>query len=250
MKFEDAYCTYENRIITIDGATRIFGKNAETFANFYRDGFWCPECRAARLVYHNAATPYFSTYPRAAHDADCSMRQDVMDKKQVESFVEATENKEQLIRQIKSIMQILLFETATAKDTYQYRPTHSIKETSSAQTCGLTETHGKQVPRKRIDTNFREEDFMCFKFFYGDVFAAWEKDDEYNKYRLILRGIHDHKFICRIGVSYKVYAHLPKEIKIKEPFNCKIVFLASMEKKKNYMKCSLRWSDYLHIYRI
>lgn len=142
-------------------------------------------------------------------------------------------------------MQILVSESK-AIDIAR-KPLPRLMEAPYDKTSGSVEKQRKQLPRKRIDTSFREEDYLCFKFFYGDVLAEWEKDEKYNMYRLLLRGVRDHRFICRINVSEKVFSHIPMDMKIKGAFNCKIVFLAAMEKYKNYMKCSLRWSDYLHI---
>ena len=244
MKFEESYSLAQKRVVLISEIVATFNTDMLAFSEMKKAGFLCPECRTARLSYHNAATPYFSTFPRAAHCMDCSLAQDVMDAQKVNEFVAEAENKEQLVRQINSVMQVLIAENVNDSKSHHHSLPETLKEEKTSKQKSQT-YENKRIPRKRIDTELAEDDFGCFKFFYGDVLAQWENDE--NEYRLLLRSTKEERFLCRIRVSPKVYYHISAEGKRFGKFQCKIVFLAQMKKLGKYPSCKLIWSEYLKI---
>lgn len=249
MKFEDAYCEFNRRIMPIHEVTSIYARNAASFSDNYKNSFWCPECRIAQLSYNNAATPYFCTYPNASHADNCSLRQDEMGAKQAKSFVDSKDNLKLLTRQLNSLFHLLLSEAGTTEGG-AIPSNSSVQKQPALSACAVSTTN-RRFPRKRIDAKFREQDIDCYKFFYGDVNLTWEKSVAGKGYKILLRSIKTNEFLCRIYVTDNVYRHISDSYKSTEPFNCKIVFLACMQKaQKNYLKTSLQWSDYLVIHRI
>lgn len=248
MKFEDAYCKFEHRIMPIHEVTFIYAKDPTNFSCNYKNSFWCPECRIAQLAYNNAATPYFCTYPNVSHADGCSLRQDEMGSRQAKSFVDNANNREILTRQLDSLLHLLLSENAAeSKRILSYSATRK----PTVPLARAVTAAGRRFPHKRIDTPFREQDIDCYKFFYGDVNLTWEKSNTGCGYKILLRNIKTDKFLCRINVTANVYPHIPNSYKSLTPFNCKIVFLACMQKTpNNYLRTSLRWSEYIAIHRI
>lgn len=248
MKFEDAYCEFEHCVMPIHKVSFMYNIDAANFSNNYKNSFWCPECRIAQLSYHNAATPYFSTYPNSSHAGNCSLQQDEMSASDIKAFVGNNKNREKIMRQMDSLMHLLLSETETTKSNVQsFNPFP--KQAIPVTHIKVTAT--RRFPRKRIDAPFRNEDFNCYKFFYGDVILTWEKNNACGGYKIILRSLETKKFLCRINITDRVYSYIHDDFKLSKPFACKIVFLACMQKtKKNYLKTSLRESNYLNIHKI
>lgn len=247
MKFEDAFCDRVNRVISIQQAKSKFEKNAEEFAEDFKNNLWCPECRKAQLSFKNASTPYFSTYPNAHHADDCSLKQGELTSGETKQFLEDNKNKSKIVRQVQSLLQVLLQEQPVGSAPKSKRKSHSTVAPQKLEKD--LNGQGKRIPRKRIDTPFCDEDFGCYKLFYGNVNLTWEKDKNAG-YNILLRSMGGKKFLCRIRVTDKVFPHIPNDFYSTKAFDCKIVFLAEIRKaEKGYGKAYLEWSEYLTLVR-
>lgn len=144
---------------------------------------------------------------------------------------------------------VLLLKEKVGNTRTSHGSTHR-KEEVAEQLVSANLHLPKRFPRKRIDTIFREEDFDCNKFFYGDVLMNWEEAERENKhyFKLLLRHPITHKMLCVISVSDKVYKYIPSEHVFNGERSGKIVFLASLKKTaKWYYRTWLLWSAYLKI---
>ena len=246
MKFEEAYNSFEKRTIPIYEVNELYLKDKTVFINFYKEHFYCPECRIAKLSFVNNSKPYFRTHLSYQHSDNCSLAQQYNHIENAEKLLSEYSNKDTISRQVQNLMNILLDEKIKTNNEITK---HSNKlKTSSIIISNTNKFNTKQLPRKRIDTPFVKDDFNCYKFFYGNVYISWEYNKIYGYHQFIIRSIKDKKFICRIKITDKVLSYIPKHYIPKKSCNCKIVFLSSIQKdKKGYKKTTLQRSDFIAI---
>lgn len=248
MKFKDAYCTKLKKLLFVDEITFYYRFDKQFYKDNIEKYMICPECKLPRLSYNNAATPYLSVYPNEKHTDECSLKQDEMNSVQTKTFIDDPKNREQISRQIESVLTTMLdtVPSAAAK-------TKSIKLGTSSEipySPKLQKTPKKRIPRKRIDLKFTPDDFECYKLFYGSVRINWEKDKDTEDYKILLRrqDKSDNRLLCRLKISDKVYSYLPYEFKTPREFNCNIVFLAKFtDKGRSYQDTWIKTSQYISL---
>ncbi|MEG2073880.1 MAG: hypothetical protein RRY54_03865, partial [Angelakisella sp.] len=176
MKFEEAYCATYMETYSVDFISDIFAKSPDIFSKNYQGNLYCPECHKAQLSFKNAQSPYFSAYPKAPHEPDCTLKQNTMSVKQSKKFISEEKNKDKIQRQMQSVMLRLFSVVAKPRQTKVYVSTS--KPTVTTSTIELPKTETNQLQQKRIDLAFRPGDFGCYKLFYGKVIARWEFDEK------------------------------------------------------------------------
>lgn len=251
MKFEEAYCTKLNKLLTIDDVTFYYKYDKQFYIQEIKKYLICPECKQPNLEYNNAENPYFSTYPDTKHDINCSLKQKEMSPKQTAKFISNPDNNDIVLRQMDSILTMLMGNCTSKKSVAGdlNKPTNQIKNGTKRNSPATM----NRIPRKRIDVAFSEEDFNCDKLFYGSVHLKWEKGkrtingkvEEY--YKILLYGTkkNNTKLLARLRITQKVYNFLPNNYKIPNEYNCKIVFLANfpIQRKKEYQTTSIKTSQ-------
>lgn len=248
MKFEEAYWTKESKLLSIDEITQYFKKDKNFFSSDIKECLLCPECKKPNLAYNNAATPYLSVYPNREHELGCSLKQDEMTSKEVNRFVDNPKNNEMIIRQMEKVA-LTMFDSSTKSGKTSSKSTFIPKVSSSIAKPSLSIS--KRLPRKRIDLKFDEEDFGCFKIFYGTVFIKWEifyktRNGVNEKWQKILMYNKNNKMVCKLEISPRVYKHIPDSYKKIDNANCNIVFLAKFKNTgKTYREHHLINSDFL-----
>ena len=91
-----------------------------------------------------------------------------------------------------------------------------------------------------------DSDFMCYKMFYGNVNLLWEKYS--GGYKLVLRSMSSHSFICRIYITNIVYSYIDGKLKDSNSYGGRIVFFAKLGKDKcGYNMTRLESSEFLYI---
>jgi len=246
MKFEEAYLQAENRVMSTTEVALMYQNFPERFSQ-NKNSFYCPECRTAPLSFTNSATPYFKTYPKAAHLEWCSLKQAEMSPTETQSYLSKKENKDNLVRQLESI----LFSMFKIKNSKPSSTTHSLKYDNEGENQSTSITFGKKrFPRKRIDTIIGEQDIGCYKFFYGEIKLKWERVADKQFWKLIISNSSTNRFICRIKITNSVYDYINDDYKFLGTRLCKIAFLAKFkrENESGYLQSPLEWSDYLRIY--
>ncbi|MGN0569267.1 MAG: hypothetical protein ACI4N4_02030 [Candidatus Fimenecus sp.] len=247
MKFKDAYCTKIQRLLSIDEITHYYRFDKQFYKDNIEKHLICPECRQPNLSYHNDAPPYLSVYPGAKHLDDCTLKQDEMTPVQTETFVENPKNREQISRQLESVLTMMLDAVPTSHK--KATPQKSKISSSPSDIDVHSKKSKKRIPRKRIDLQFTNEDFDCYKLFYGSVRLQWEKEDT-EDYKILLRrqDKSDKRLLCRLKISSKVYSYLPNEFKTPREFNCNIVFLAKFSNKgRSYQDTWIKTSQYISL---
>ena len=247
MKFEEAYCDYIKRTITLDAITGLYKTNYSLYAKSYKNSFWCPECRKVRLSYNNDTPPYLSAYPNSLHDEYCTYRQDELPSEKVNALVSSRRYMDVIRRQMDSLMH-LLFASEPPEKNVNSTPKHPTLLPKRPK--GTESGNTQQIPRKRIDTPLRENDYDTYKLFYGDVTLSWEVKDKFcPKNKFVLRDLNNRKFICRICITDKVCPHIPSQFKNTEPYHGKVVFFGKVTRDQSgYKQNTLEHSSYLQIY--
>ena len=248
MKFEEAFCSEMSKLITVDEAAKIFRAEPAYFANKIKGNLLCPECRKPKLSFNNASTPYFSTYPLDQHDVECPLRQEEMTQEETKAFIKNSHNIEAIQRQAESLLAMLLSsstgrESATLKEHKLGTALASIVNENRSKTV-------TRIPRKRIDTTFSEDDYDCYKLFYGTVHVQWEDERSETKvqHKLLLRSISNGRLLCKLNLTEKVYRYIDRRYKSPTEFNCKIVFLATFSHNKvgkSYHTTTLNYGQWL-----
>lgn len=248
MKFEEAYSIYDNETLSIETIKTIYNQDPRAYIENYKFSFFCPECHLAQLSYINAVVPYFRAYPKAKHHENCDLQQDERSRKAAKIFVENDQNITIIQREMQSVLCSLFVSHS------KHIPVHhssSTSKTSSTTTHASHSSRNKRMGRKRIDLPFREEDYNCYKYFYGKAKIKWEYDKKSQKFRLLLRHIETNKFLGRIFVTLPVYGHLPSEYKTPTEYCCGIIFTAEIKnQEKSYFSTILYNSSYIMITKL
>lgn len=248
-KFEDAYCLTSKTLITINEAQHLYIANRELFESKYRSSFVCPECRKARLTYVSRESPHFRAYPNNKHDDNCSLQQEVMPPEKVSAYVDSIENESQIERQMNGLITMLLSAGKSSVSSTSHEPVSQGNDLQKARTAHNT-TSTKYLPRKRIDTPFKDDDFGVYKLFYGIVFLKWRKSKS-GKYGMVLSNSKNNSRLCVIWISEAVYKHIPEYYKTPGEYPCAISFLAVLKRDDNgALYSSLRRSQFLQIEKI
>lgn len=238
--------------MTVDDITYYYKSDKQYYKDYIEKYLICPECRLPNLAYNNDNPPYLSVYPRAKHDDNCSLKQDEMTSKQTSKFINNPDNKELVLRQMESILTMML-NTNVAKSK-KHKDSYTNANVSKKQCHNNSNLTSKRIPRKRIDMDFESGDFDCDKIFYGSVKLRWEKDPRtingivQNYYKILLyrNKKYDKRMICRLNITPTVYSYIPEEVKSSEEYNCKIVFLAKFKDRgKSYQITSIRNSQFI-----
>ena len=199
VKFPEVYCDFEKDTVTLEEITKLYRNEYALYAENYQQSFWCPECRKVRISYNNAATPYFSAYPHSSHDDNCTYRQDEMSLKAVEALTSTNRTREEIIRQMDSLMHTL-FKSDTSEKKMLSSSNSSVV-TRKPPKRGETKID-KRIPRKRIDESFYTDDYKNYKLFYGNIKLRWEEKDALcSNRKILLYHIKTGKFICRICIT-------------------------------------------------
>lgn len=230
MKFETAYCSYKQKEFTIDEISHIYRQNIMQFDYEYKGFLYCPECKCAKLSYHNAAHPYFSAYPKAKHEEDCSLSQETIPSSKSEKYVNDTANKKSIENQMDHLILLLSDQQELVR-----KDSSISKKLSEDQSCFSLDRsvsiQSKKLPRKRIDISWRPDDYDCYKLFYGTIYLKWEKYEE--GYKILMYPRKGDRLMCKLRVKETVYQYLPNYYKILDAFSCHIVFVASFSEKEN-----------------
>lgn len=248
MKFKDAYCTKLNRLLSIDEIIHYYRFDKQFYKDNIEKNLICPECKQPSLSYHNDSPPYLSVYPGAKHLDNCTLKQDEMTPVQTESFVANPKNREQISRQLESVLTMML---DAVPNTYKNVTSKKAKISSIPSEVYIpSKQPKKRIARKRIDLKFTNEDFDCYKFFYGSVRLKWEEEKDTKDYKILLRrqDKSDKRLLCKLKISSKVYSYLPYEFKTPREFNCNIVFLAKFaDKGRSYQDTWIKTSQYISL---
>lgn len=237
MKFEEAYHSLQGVNLPLDKITKIFINEPCLYEEQYHHFLFCPECQQAQLSYKNADTPYLSSYPQAHHDIDCSLAQDTVNpvqaKRMIKDYNSNEELRQEIQRQMNSIMRILLAENnnlIVRENAVQFHNhIHHQNENPNAQ-----QNNHQWLPRKRIDLMLKDADYNVYKIFYGNMVLKWKKQDKSSGYyRISLYTVNTNEFKCQIKITDKVYHYLSEEIKNIDNKPCKIVFIGQLEKGNN-----------------
>lgn len=223
--------------------TKIFKEDLKRFSGYKRT-FFCPECKTAPLVYVDGATPYFRTWSQVKHAPDCPLQQDVMSAKQVDAYMREPENRDKIVRELRKLF-LLLFDDDKEKRSEE-TPFSKFSFGEKRKNRKEVEKSYKRLPQKRIDVTLHDSDFMCYKMFYGNVNLLWEKYS--GGYKLVLRSMSSHSFICRIYITNIVYSYIDGKLKDSNSYGGRIVFFAKLGKDKcGYNMTRLESSEFLYI---
>lgn len=256
MKFKDAFCCKINKLLTIDDVAYYYKNDKQFYKDNIEKNLICPECKQPNLSFNNDSPPYFSVYPKAKHTDQCTLKQDVMTTSQSNKYVNNPDNKDLVLRQIDSVLTMLLETQSTLTKTKT--PTSNKPGTPISSKDATHTSISKRLPRKRIDLEFEDEDFECDKIFYGSVHLKWEKEidedtSEIIGYKMLLyRTKKDNKkMVCKLIITPKVYEHLSNEYIQPAQYNCKIVFVAKFKNmSKSYKSTYIRHSQFIVLEKV
>ncbi|MCR4926156.1 MAG: hypothetical protein K5917_07700 [Clostridiales bacterium] len=173
MKFEYVYCTSTNEIVCINKAYFYYNNNKSYFVEKIKDSLVCPECFVAQVGYNNDNPPYFSTYPNAQHAPNCTYTQDALSGDSARDFLKSNKNAQTIITQMHRVLDNMLEKkkTQTVKSNMpkNENPTHI--KSNEPQNPQKT----KRLMQKSLNREFFDDDYDCFKIFYGKFNMEWEE---------------------------------------------------------------------------
>jgi len=242
MKFEEAFCEYENRIMSLNEVKSVYSKSPIEYRLKYNGTFFCPECKKAKLSFKNDSPPYFSTYPNDTHLPGCSMQQPELSANETKMLLNDNKNNELIHRQLTTLASQLIQPVAKSPKKAV------VKSISKGSVKSINNKSAKKrIPQRRLDLPLTNDDFNKYKMFYGKVNLEWKYDKETSRYIIKLFNPETRRFICLISITDKVYSHIENTFKGNGD-NCYIAFFAEMKKaKKDYNCCTLLRSDFLYI---
>lgn len=249
MKFEYVFCSRLGENVYLGDVSEWYNFNTTAFLENYNYLF-CPECRQAKITYNNAKTPYFSTHKNCVHKENCYYIQDALTGKATKNFVDDTANDENIKNQMKKALIDFMKEPSHKNKVLQ---NNKENESEKQNNVGSKNSKAsKALHRKSLNKKFDDDDYDCFKIFYGKFNIEWEYKNENCKtfYNLLLRDLNTNRLMYKIKVTLPVYEHLPKEYKAENQFIGYIVITVSFSnesKSRNYKFSTLFRSNLLLI---
>ena len=251
MKFEEAYVENMNEKKTIEEITFVRQMEPQTYKDISEQCFLCPQCLKARLIYVNGKIPYFRAKSKEVHEDNCLLRQDLMTVKQSEKFSLDINNDLKAERQLESILFRLTESKQSMKKRIQKRDIESLENKNRLlSSTQKVKTVSKRIGQKRLDYAFSDDDYDCYKYFYGSFIMSWEKATGTDKHKLLLWHIDNKCLVCKLFISGSVYKYI--DVKYKQ-INQKKVYIAFLgifkkpEVEKTYKFTYLQRSSLLKI---
>lgn len=230
MKFDSAYYNGNfQRDYTLTELENLKENNWQDFENI-RNHLYCPECRRAGIKAVCDNPFYLSSKPviknNLPHTSKCSHRYEAVTSLQYNKYSENLPNATTINRRLKNLIRNAFFNE-------QINHTDFLLSVSKNNKNEIEEydkqrpNASRSIPRKMITERFYDEDYNCYKMFYGEVLLDW-KNDYKDKAEVVLLKL-DKKYICSLtmSVSYiknKIDVQFIKNRQVKIAFNSKIVW--------------------------
>lgn len=244
-KYEEAYCSVTECLITIQTAVHLF-QSLETKAK-YKDHLLCPDCRKARLSYNGGRSPYYKAINQNEHDEDCSFLLDLVPKENIEHYVKSDSNHQQIERQMNGLITMLLTKKPTKSSSPKTveSPAYTSKTSSSHRKKAATPC----LPRKRIDLRLEDDDFGVYKVFYGIV-SVKLITAKTGRFGFELSDQQTKNKYCKIWMSPAVYSHVATTFEYSAGSQYAISFVAKLKKDGEERFTSLLRSQYIQLHKL
>lgn len=250
MKYEEVYCSSENKTFTLDEVAYIYNNEPERYAYSFDGKIFCPGCHKVPMTFVNSKRPHFRGFPNFDHEEGCFYTKEEMTQEEVRDLLTKPAGENEIVHQIDRL--VIQFLRNSAGDISADNINRPAKSANDPDALVKQRWNTKTViPRKQINAPFCDDDYGVAKLFYGRVRIQWEKSKTDDKKKLLIRHIKTGKLICRLFLTSKVYSHLPsKYITECDAF---IVFMATLTRKsedKSWAQGNLIKSTLLSINRL
>lgn len=248
-KFEDAYCTMMDRLITLEEVAEIYHRDRITFSNYCKGFLFCPECHSIDLIYVNDHPPYFRANDANGHSDDCSYGKDIVPKSRNSKYVNDTSNFDKIEYQLDSVITMLATDKEISKVINQSNS--SVQGAENSRTKHNTRVSILQyLPRKRFDQGFFDDDFGVFKLYYGVALTEWEAGRK--EIKVLFRHPIKKYLMCKLTMPYEVYRSVYFSNKFNTRQICLAAFIANFEEPYSlkYQVAELKNGKFLRLEQI
>lgn len=233
MKFQEARCLIDEKLYTPMDMEYIKSNDLKKFTEIKADLF-CPECGIAQL-YYTAETPnisgHFSSYPKSLHVEGCSLTQDEYSARSAIKFVNDKTNEEKILKQMDNILEKLLVSPKVEK-TVNKTVQENDSTTQFLSNTNLKNSQTKRLKQKRIDYRLDEDDFDCFKVFYGKVIIKNSDCQTTDKKRIELFNHKNKDKLLTIYLNKNIQKYIDKNILEYNNIVVNVAVVASLVKPK------------------
>lgn len=252
MKYEEAYCSAENKTLTLDEIAYIFANDTERYACKLEGNLFCPGCRKVPLAFVNAKRPHFRGYPNVDHENGCIHTKDEMNPSEVKNLLDSPAGETEILHQMDRLLIQFLRNNSGCIGSDSILHPGKITDDDNTLRSKRWKSN-KVIPRKQINAPFTEDDYGVEKIFYGQGHIKWEAARTGDRQKLLVWGITTGRLICRLGLTNNVYKHLPQRYTQEQEYDAFVVFMTSLKKQdseKSWSQGNLRKSFFLCINKL
>jgi len=245
VKFEECYLKNKEDFISVEDLFQIHNKDDGSYEKFYLGNFYCSECFCAQLSFHpNAQTPHFRS--NGIHNKHCSYNFMPASKKQIEEYCNDQTNRDAINRKLKSCLELLREQGQQINEMPKSKRNKNQSKNGEYYTVDTGATK-RTIRRKKLTSQFVEDDYNIPMIFYGTVLLEWDLRKDAIKF-LRIRNTNKCAHICSISISKNIYSYMDESMKFQGKRFGKIAFLSYMEKKDQFKNCKIKYSTELVIY--
>lgn len=244
VKFEECFLKNTCNSISVENLQQIHDEHIGKYEMYYLGNFYCPECFIAQLSFHpNAKTPHFRS--KDVHNKNCSYNFTPATKRQIEEYCKNRLNRDAINRKLKCCLELLI-KCNNKHHNVNYNFLNKETQKNYEYFTIDVGVKKKSIRRKKLTIPFGESDYNVSMIFYGTVLLEWDLRKDEVKF-LRIKNVNTGTIICSISISKNIYSYILENMKFEGTKVCDIAFLSSMEKKKYFNNCRIKYSSELVI---
>jgi hypothetical protein len=203
MKFDSAYYNgdfpKEYRLTELENLKENHWQDFENI----RHHLYCPVCREAGVEAVCSETFHLRSKSadqnNSPHTLVCPHRYETVTSSQYTKYSENPQNAETIHRRLENLIRNAFFNEQLEHKDFLL----SVSEDNNRKVQEYDEHRPnatRSIPRKMITERLYDEDYNCYKMFYGEILLEWQPDYGENGAKVALKKLNDD-FICSLTMS-------------------------------------------------
>lgn len=227
--------------ISLEELSSIISTNRREFIRKYDGHIFCPLCKIPQLtlVSGSKSGSYFLRgYRGQKHSEDCEFGFEDVSTKAFETFIADKNSKEYVNHKLRKLIDKMLRQKNVEEKVHLVKVHNNIITTQKILSIDKERTDIRLLPTKSITAPFQEDDYDCYKLFYGRCNIIINKISNDGKPYYILKAYRpkDRQVVCKLSMSEDVGGYFTRNysLKIGSFYNNVCIAFASKLKQDKY----------------
>lgn len=237
--------------ISLEELSSIISTNRREFIRKYDGHIFCPLCKIPQLTLVSGSkfgNYFLRGYRGQKHSEDCEFGFEDVSTKAFETFIADKNSQEHVNNKLRKLIDKMLKQKNVEEKVHLVKVHNNVITTQKILSIDKERTDIRLLPTKSITAPFQEDDYDCYKLFYGRCNIIVYKNIKDGKpyYILTAHRPKDRQVVCKLSMSEDVGGYFIRNnsLKIGTFYNNACIAFASRFKKDegNVNKGSIRHS--------